>query len=137
MLELNASLFFISLMVWLLLIVLDRIFFKPVGQVLQERDSKNQAESAQITRMRTEIEAQMGEIEGTLQNARREAQRLKDELIDKGDHIRETLVVEARRQSKERLVETGQQLERELASAEQKLKEEVALFSSKIKELFV
>jgi F-type H+-transporting ATPase subunit b len=137
MLNLDSSIFIIVVLVWLLLMVLDKLYFKPVGTVIDERDAKIKRESDLIDSMTVEIEEKTLHIETTLKDTRKEAARIKEELIKKGESVREKIVTDAREKSKELFNSKMIELEGEIAAAEKQLVEQVALFSAKLKEIFI
>jgi len=63
MLNLDISLFFVALLVWFLMVVLNKIYFKPAGLVLEQRESKIESESSRIEFMTREIEEKTQQVE--------------------------------------------------------------------------
>lgn len=137
MLNLDSSVFIVVVLVWLLLMVLDKLYFKPVGTVIDQREAKIKRESAQIESMTAEIEEKTRHIETTLKDAKKDASRIKEELIKKGETVREKIVTDAREKSKELFNSKMIELEREIAAAEEQLVKQIALFSDKMKEIFI
>jgi len=137
MLELNTSLFAVSALVGILFFVLNRLYFRPVGQLIKERENKIEQENTRIETNLSEIEEKTGHIEAVLREAQKESRRVKEELIKKGEEVREHLITDARENSR-RVKDTKiSQLEEEIMAAEKKLEQEIGLFSSKIKEIFI
>jgi len=137
MLNLDASLFFVALLVWLLMIVLNRIFFKPVGQVIMQRESKIENESNRIESMTREIEEKTQQIEKKLREAQKKFAAIKEDLIKKGEETREQLLVKTRIESQKLLETSMNELVGQVAVAEEKLTQEVGVFTAKLKEIFV
>jgi F-type H+-transporting ATPase subunit b len=137
MLNLDISLFFVALLVWLLMLVLNKLYFKPVGQVLEQRESKIVSESSQIESMTREIEEKTQQIEKKLKDARLESARIREELIKKGEEAREQLVIKTRIDSQKLRETRMQELDTQVAAAEEKLTREVGVFSNKLKEIFL
>jgi F-type H+-transporting ATPase subunit b len=137
MLNLDSSVFIVVVLVWLLLMVLDKVYFKPVGTVIDEREAKIKRESDLIDAMTADIEEKTLHIETTLKDTRKEAARIKEELIKKGESVREKIVTDAREKSKELFKSKMIELDREIADAEKQLVDQVALFSDKLKEIFI
>ena len=88
MLDLNSSFLWIFFLVWLLYFVLDRIFFKPVGKIIAEREAKIAADSERQEGMMAEIEARTRAVETQLSQARQEAQRIREEWLKNGEELR-------------------------------------------------
>ncbi len=137
MLNLDISLFFVALLVWLLMLVLNKLYFKPVGQVLEQRESKIVSESSQIESMTREIEEKTQQIEKKLKDARLESARIREELIKKGEEAREQLVIKTRIDSQKLRETRMQELDTQVAAAEEKLALQVGVFSNKLKEIFL
>ena len=137
MLNLDSSVFIVVVLVWLLLMVLDKVYFKPVGTVIDEREAKIKRESDLIDAMTADIEEKTLHIETTLKDTRKEAARIKEELIKKGESVREKIVTDAREKSKELFKSKMIELDREIEDAEKQLVDQVALFSDKLKEIFI
>lgn len=137
MLNLDSSLFVVIVLVWLLLMVLDKLYFKPVGAVIDERETKIKHESAQIESMTGEIEEKTRNIETVLKDAKKESTKIREELIKKGEEVREKIAADARKRSKEHFASKMKDLDIEITEAEKKLVQEIGLFSDKMKEIFI
>jgi F-type H+-transporting ATPase subunit b len=117
--------------------VLDKLYFKPVGAVIDERETKIERETARIESMSNEIEEKTRGIETVLKDAKKESAKIKEELIKKGEEVREKIAADARKRSKEHFVSKMNDLDIEIAEAEKKLVQEIGLFSDKMKEIFI
>ena len=137
MLDLDSSIFVIIALVWTLLIILDRIYFKPVKDVIDNREGKIALESGQIEKMTHEIEEKTGRIENILREAKWDAASLKEELTREGEIIKEQVRSDTREESKKIFADKMNELDREILAAEEKLEKEINLFSQKIKEIFI
>jgi F-type H+-transporting ATPase subunit b len=137
MLELDISLFGVFALVAILLFVLNRVYFKPVGQVMEERENKIETENAGIDTNMREIEEKTQHIETVLKDAQKDSRKIKEELIKKGEEVREQVIINARENSKEMLAARMKQLDEEIMMAEKKLEQEISVFSNKIKEIFM
>jgi len=137
MLELNSSFLWIFFLVWILYFVLNRIFFKPVGDVITSREAKIAADTGRQESLVAEIEGQTRALESQLDQARRDAQLIKEEWLKNGEELRSRTVAEAREKSARVFGETIAQLEGDIASAEQALEKQVATFSERIKQAYL
>lgn len=104
---------------------------------MTQRESKIQAESGQIESMTLEIEEKTQHIEQTLKDAKKESTRIREELIKKGETIREQIITDARETSREHFETKMKELDREIAGAEEKLEKQISVFSEKMKEIFI
>ncbi len=137
MLELNSSFLWIFFLVWLLYLVLNKIFFKPVGRIISEREAKIAADSSRLEGLVAEIESQTRAVEARLGQARREARQTKEEWLKNGEDIRSRTVAAAREQAAKIMDEKIAQLESEIAAAEHSLVEQVSAFSDKIRQAYL
>lgn len=128
---------FVAALVWFLMVVLNKIYYKPVGQVIEERDSKIKKESSQIESKTNEIEEKTHHIEKILIDAKKESSRIKEELIKKGEEVRGQIITDARENSKKTFETKMKQLDEEIAAAGKKLEQEIQVFSDRIKEIFI
>ncbi len=138
MLELNIyNVVFVAVLVWLLMVVLDKIYYKPVGRIVNERNSKIEKESSQIESMTNEIGEKTQHIEKIIIDAKKESSRIKEALIKKGEEVRGQIITDARENSKKTFETYMKQLDEEIAAAGKKLEQEIELFSDRIKEIFI
>jgi len=137
MLELNSSFIWIFFLVWLLYFLLDRIFFKPVGNIIAQREAKIAADSGRQEGMLVEIEERTLAVETRLRQAHLEAQRTRDEWLKNGEEFRLRTVAAAREQAARVMGEKLAQLESEIGAAESTLLQQVSMFSDKIKQAYL
>ncbi|MCX6579046.1 MAG: ATP synthase F0 subunit B [Candidatus Aminicenantes bacterium] len=136
MLNLDNSLFFVALLVWLLMIVLNRIFFKPVGQVIMQRESKIENESNRIESMTREIEEKTQQIEKKLDDAQKKFAAIKEELIKKGEEARKQHLIETRIESQKLFETKMNELDVQVAAAEEKITRGIGILIAKLNESF-
>ena len=137
MLELNSSFLWIFFLLWLLYFILGRVFFRPVGRVIGEREARSAEERGRQERMMAEIEGRTRALEEQLGQARREAQRVREQWLRDGEESRARAVAGARERSALRLGETLARLDGEIASAQRQLEAQVAGFSETIRRTFL
>ena len=138
MLDINIpNIIFVAALVWFLMTILNKIYYKPVGQVMEDRESKINRESNQIESMTHDIEEKTQHIEKVLRDAKKESTRIREELIKKGEEVRGQIITHARDNSKKMFETSMEQLDKEIAAAEKKLEQEIDVFSDRIKEIFI
>jgi F-type H+-transporting ATPase subunit b len=137
MLELNSSFLWIFFLIWLLYFVLNRIFFKPIGGIIRQREAKIAADSGRHENMVAQIEDRTRAVEERLGQARRDAQRSQEGWLKQGEEVRSRAVAAAREQAARVLDEKTAQLEKEIAAAEQALLQQVSAFSAKIRQSYL
>lgn len=119
------------------MVVLKRIFFGPVGKIIDEREARVKGDSEKLESLVGEIEEKTRRVENMVADARRESSRIREEWIRKGEEFRETLIENARDKSARQFDARMKQLETEISTAQKQLESEVAVFSRKIKEAFL
>lgn len=137
MLSLDISFLFIVLLVWILMIVLDKIYYKPIGKIVGQRENKIEKDSASIEHMIADVENKTKNIEDVLTKARKDSMKLKENLIKKNEEKIEILISEEKENSRKIFKENMKKLDEEIAYAEKKLEIEIDKFSNEIKEKFL
>jgi len=133
MLNLDISILFVSLLILVLMALLNKIYYKPVGNIIKKREDKIQQDSAQLETMTSEIEEKTLSIEQILLDTKKETIRLKEELIQKGEEVRDQIVNGAREQSKVLFEKKMDELDEEISQAEKKLLFEIKTFNQELK----
>jgi len=137
MLDLNSSFIWIFFLIWLLYLILNRIFFKPINEIITARETKISTDTNRQESMVAEIETRTRAIEAQLSQARREAQQIKEGLLKNGEDIRSRTVTSAKEQAVRVLDEKMSQLESEIVAAENTLAMQISVFSDKIKQAYL
>jgi len=137
MLNLDASVLVVIILISLLVKILNKIYFKPVGKIIDERENKISQDSRKLESMTVEIEEKTQDIEKVLNESRKESMRLQEELIQKGEAVRDQVVIETRKKSKSMFGEKMKQLDAEISRAEKYLSNEIELFSKKVRDTFL
>lgn len=137
MLDLNSSFLWIFFLVWLLYLVLNRVFFKPVGQIIDARESKIAADSQKQESMMAEIETRTRAVEDQLGQARKDARQIREEWLKNGEEVRAKAVAQAKERAALVLSEKIAALEGEIVAVEHVLEKQVAAFSEKIRQAYL
>lgn len=137
MLELNSSFLWIFFLLWFLYLTLNRFFFKPIGDIIDEREAKAVSDSGRQESLMAEIESRTRSLEDQLERARQDARRIREEWQRNGEKARARVVAEARERSTHVLAEKLTQLDGEIIAAERELAAQVAVFSEKIRQAYL
>ena len=137
MLDLNSSLLWIFFMVWGLYLVLSRIFFKPVGKIIDEREAKIATDSNRLQGMMNKVEINTQALETQMAQARKDALQIREEWLRKGEGVRALSLSEAKEKTARIMDAKMKQLEKEVKAAEKTLEKEIAVFSEKIKQAYL
>ncbi len=136
MLDLDITVIYTIIILWLLLIILNKIFYKPVGRIIGERENKSKTENTEISSMKSDIEDRASKIESVMKKARKDSIVISEEIIKKGESAREELISTTRQKTTDDFKERMVSLESEIFEAEDKLKGEIKSFSKKIEGIF-
>jgi F-type H+-transporting ATPase subunit b len=117
--------------------ILNKIYFNPVGKIINERENKIARDSQKLESMTAEIEDKTRTIEKVLADSRRESLHLQEELIQKGEAVRDRMIVEAREKSKSLFDQKMRQLDSEISRAEEQLSGDIESFSRKVRDTFL
>ena len=137
MLDLNSSLLWIFFMVWGLYLVLTRIFFKPVGKIIDEREAKIAVDSNRLQGMMNQVEIHTQALETQMAQARKDALQIREEWSRKGEGVRALSLSEAKEKAARIMDEKMSELEIEVSAAEKTLEKEIVVFSEKIKQAYL
>ncbi len=109
------------LFVFLLLAILDRLFFRPFAGILKQREEATLGALARAREQAAAAETKAGEYEAALQAARQEVYRLRDAERRVTLSARESALKKAREQSETWLKEAQASLAAEVGAAKQDL----------------
>jgi F-type H+-transporting ATPase subunit b len=137
MLDLNSSLLWIFFMVWGLYVVLNRIFFKPVGKIIAEREAKIAVDANHLQGMLDQVEIHTQALETQMNQARKDALQIREEWSRKGEAVRAQVLADAKEKAARLMDEKMSALEKEVNAAEKTLEREIVVFSEKIRQAYL
>lgn len=82
MLSIDASLIVIFILVWILVLVLSRVFFKPVAKAMRERETRLAKDKDETRRALEAYAEDLKRIEDELREARLEAARRRESAAE-------------------------------------------------------
>ncbi len=133
MIELNVSLFIQAVNFLVLLVVLNRILYRPILRVLEERGRKTEGARSQVESVEEQGAELMAAYEADLAVARSQARARYQEHRAKALTEAEAMLAEAKEKAEaemarkqEELEQRRQALEQELAASEETLAREIA-----------
>ena len=80
MLDLDSSVLMVFALIWILMVILNRLFFRPVGKVIQERESKIEQDNQEIERLTEDLETKTQRIESMLKAAQKDSSLWRREI---------------------------------------------------------
>jgi F-type H+-transporting ATPase subunit b len=79
MLDINGTVLIVFALVWILVLILSRVFFKPLSRLRRERETRLAGDREETRRILETYEKEVRAVEESLAAARAEAARLKEE----------------------------------------------------------
>lgn len=121
MLSIDLTFAVIFLLVWVLVLILSRVFFKPVGRMMEERGSRS----------RENKEAARKALDALTQDLRKIEESLK-EAKAASDKIRESLEIEALKERTRLLSDLHAESRRQVEKAREEITEEIGRLKSEL-----
>ena len=132
MLSIDYSVIVIFVIVWILVLVLKKVYFKPVSRIMRERDDMLQQDQSSAQDALEKYDNVMEKIEGNMKAAKtkaretrekfdREAQKEKEKMIEEVSQECRTQVDKARKELDEKV----ERLKKELEPRNQDLAERI------------
>lgn len=114
--------------------ILDRLFFRPLGKVIGEREGKITSDKQTLQGLTARIEEMNSSLDLQLRQAGKESSRIKEELIQKGESLRREMIENTRGDASKMFGNKMAELERQIVAAEKELQKEIHLFTDKLRE---
>lgn len=124
MINLNATLIIQLINFLLLMFLLNRLLFRPMVRVLDERRERTQGRRERATEVDAEADAIWEKYQKSLHDARLEADRARSELVRRADAERQKLLDQASAQAEETVAQIRARVRAEAESARKALGEE-------------
>jgi F0F1-type ATP synthase membrane subunit b/b' len=134
MLDLDASLFVVFAVVWILLFVLKKLYFNPVTNLVSNRDSEVEDNLRISQDSLDNHEKNIAEIEQRLKKARAAAREIKGTFVSEAQSEKDKIVAEIARESRLRVGKAKEEIAGQLESLKQELEAESRVLSEKIEQ---
>ena len=121
MLSINATAIVVFLVVWVLVLVLTRLFFKPVLRILDERAARIAKDKATASEAREATERDLRRIEEGLKDARAAADAIRDKAESEALKEKGRLVREVQAESRAEVEKAKAELAREMETLKKEL----------------
>jgi F-type H+-transporting ATPase subunit b len=131
-LSIDGSFLFIFFSILLLIYILNRTLFKPINQVLEERERLGVGRIGEARRILGEHEERLKRYESRLREARGEAfQHLESERREAA-HMRQRMIAEVKAETTAQIDVAKQEIAKQAAGAKQSLEKEVRAMAATI-----
>ena len=134
MLSVDASLFVIFLIVWILVVILTKTFFNPIRKVMQDRD-KGLDQYRQITeKAAEEYELTILKIEKDIKEAKAEAYAIRDEFEKAAAQEKARMLGEVSQECRIKINEAQKKLKTQAENLKKELETESEMLAEKIEQ---
>lgn len=128
----DGSLVFVLILFIILVFVLNRILFRPVGRVLDERQTLTEGASNEARAARRTYEARLAEYEATIRQARAESYKRSEQERAAAVEERRHLIDEAKLQAHEQIERAKQEIGQQVVQARAALESESRQIAERI-----
>jgi len=123
MISINATLVLQVINFLVLIWILNRILFKPILKIMEEREKHIASIQTQMNRLRTESEEKAAEIEHQMRQARKKAAAHRDELRDQAAAQAHDLIQRAGAEARDHIHQVQTEMNNQMAEARKSLAE--------------
>ncbi len=118
--------------IWILVLILSRIFFRPVLKVMQDRDAQIQGDKASSRNDMDAREQSLERIDRTLRSARQSAEKKRDEIEGEALKEKNRLIAEVGAASKRQIEQAKAKLNEDLVRLKKELDGEAESLAERI-----
>jgi F-type H+-transporting ATPase subunit b len=128
----DGSLVFVLILFIILVFVLNRILFKPIGRVLDERQTLTDGATNEARAARRTYDARLAEYEATIRQARAESYKRSEQERAAAVEERRHLIDEAKLHGHEQIERAKQEIEQQVVLARATLESESRQIAERI-----
>lgn len=134
MLDINASLLIVFAIVWILLIILKKLYFNPVRNLVSDRDNEVEDNLKFSQDALDNHDKNVVEIEQRLKTARAAGRVTKGKFVSEAQGEKERIVAEMAKESRKSVNKAKEELSDQLESIKQELEAESQMLSEQIEQ---
>jgi F-type H+-transporting ATPase subunit b len=128
----DGSLVFVLILFLVLVFVLNRILFRPIGRVLDERQTLTEGATNEARASRRSYEARLAEYEATIRQARAESYKRSEQQRAAAVEERRHLIDDAKLAAHEQIDRAKQEIEQQVVHARAALESESRQIAERI-----
>ena len=128
----DGSLVLVLVLFLILVFVLNRILFRPIGRVLDERQTLTEGAANKARAVRRSYEARLAEYEATIRQAHAESYKHSEQVRAAAVEERRRLIDEAKLQSHEQIERAKSEIEEQAVQARAALESESRQIAERI-----
>jgi F-type H+-transporting ATPase subunit b len=134
MISVDASLIVVFILIWILLAVLTKIFFKPVRNVMGKRDSKISDDTTAGKKADEKYEKIIEKIEEDLKAAKNSSVQIKDRFEKEALKEKEKMLSDISSECRDRVREAQKALDKQIYDLKKKIHKESGDLAKKIED---
>lgn len=134
MLDIDASLFVVFAIIWILLAILKKLYFNPVTNLVDSRDSEVEGNLKVGQDALEKHGKNIVDIEQRLKTARAAARETRGRFVSEAQREKEKIIAEISQESRVRMNEAKSELDEQIESLKQELETESEILSEKIEQ---
>lgn len=128
----DASLVFVLILFVIFVFVMNRILFRPIGRVLDERETLIEGSANEARAARRRYEAKLADYEATIRQARAESYRRLEQERAAALEERRKVIEAAKQQAHEQIAQARAEIGRQVATARTTLESEARQIAERI-----
>lgn len=134
MLSIDANVIIVFFIVWILVFLLNKFYYRPILKIKDERLKKIEEDRMLAEKAREDQEKMLIEIEQKIKEAQTQARQTIDELETKALEEKERIINEVNQEYKARVEEARQKLADQMEELKKKLTEETENLAERIRQ---
>jgi F-type H+-transporting ATPase subunit b len=111
MLSIDYSVLVIFAIVWILVLVLTKVYFKPLRRVMRERDDKIQQDLDDTQKALERYDNALGKIEGDLKAAKSAAREIREKFAGEAQKEKEVMIEEVSQECRTQVANARKELD--------------------------
>ncbi len=127
-----ASVLVIFFLVWILVFVLSKVFFRPVGKVIDQRESRVKSDEEAAEKALREAEENLRQVQEAIKSASLRGEALRQEMESEALKEKTRLLSEVGQECRDRVEEAKKQLEAEVELSKKELRARAEVLSEAI-----
>ncbi|MFQ6081895.1 MAG: ATP synthase F0 subunit B [Candidatus Aminicenantia bacterium] len=132
MISLDISFIVISIIVWILVIVLNKIFFTPVKEAIKNRNENISSNLSAFERIMDSYQKNLDQINQTLNVTRKEALELKENYRKQGEKEREKIIQIAKAEREDMIRKAKKSLSQQIEKSKKELSRQTGILANEI-----
>jgi F-type H+-transporting ATPase subunit b len=132
LIELNFTLLIQAVNFFLLIYILNKILYKPILKLLDDRDQRIDGQQQQAKKTLEDVQALMADYNQKLYNAKIDAMNTKNTARNAASEQANGIINDARKKAEEVITQIQQQMASEIAQAQKELQPELSVMAATI-----